>query len=103
MRYREIYGVNKPVARVVQGGTMIGSDLDEAKSFELLDRVYALGCNTIDTAHVYSSGNSSERVIGQWMQARGLRDQIVIITKGAAHSDDRRRMTPFDIASDLHD
>ena len=102
MHYGEIYGVNKPVARLVQGGTMIGSDLDESKSFELLDQVYELGCNTIDTAHVYSSGNS-ERVIGQWMQARGLRDQIVIITKGAAHSEDRRRMTPFDIASDLHD
>lgn len=102
MRYREIPGVNKLVARVVQGGTMIGSDLDEAKSFALLDQVYELGCNTIDTAHVYSGGNS-ERIIGRWMQTRGLRDKIVIITKGAAHSEDRRRMTPFDIASDLHD
>ena len=102
MRYGELPGVNKPVARVVQGGTMIGSDLDEAKSFALLDQVYELGCNTIDTAHVYSNGNS-ERIIGRWMQARGLRDKIVIITKGAAHSEDRRRMTSFDIASDLFD
>jgi aryl-alcohol dehydrogenase-like predicted oxidoreductase len=102
MRYGEISRVDKPVARVVQGATMIGSNLDEAQSFALLDQVYELGCNTIDTAHVYSSGHS-ERVIGRWMQARGLRDTIVIITKGAAHSEDRRRMTPFDIASDLHD
>lgn len=102
MRYGRIPGVNKPVARVVQGSTMIGSDLDEAKSFALLDQVYELGCNTLDTAHVYSNGNS-ERMIGRWMQARGLRDNIVIITKGAAHSEDRRRMTPFDITSDLHD
>ncbi|HEU0297151.1 MAG TPA: aldo/keto reductase [Anaerolineales bacterium] len=102
MRYGQIPGVNKPVARVVQGGTMFGSDLDEAQSFALLDQVYELGCNTIDTAHVYSGGNS-ERIIGRWMRARGLRDKIVIITKGAAHSQDRRRMTPFDIASDLHD
>lgn len=102
MRYGEIPGLNKPVARVVQGTTMIGSDLDEARSFALLDQVYELGCNTIDTAHVYSDGNS-ERIIGRWMQTRGLRDNIVIITKGAAHSEDRRRMTPFDITSDLHD
>lgn len=102
MRYGGIPGVNRPVARVVQGTTMIGSDLDEAKSFALLDQVYELGCHTFDTAHVYSNGNS-ERIIGRWMQARGLRDNIVIITKGAAHSEDRRRMTPFDIASDLHD
>jgi aryl-alcohol dehydrogenase-like predicted oxidoreductase len=102
MRYGEIPGLNKPLARIVQGGTMIGSDLDEAQSFALLDQVYALGCNTIDTAHVYSKGNS-ERIIGRWMQERSLRDEIVLITKGAAHSEDRRRMTPFDIASDLHD
>src|SRR5919106_484258 len=102
MRYGEIPGVNKPVARVIQGSTMIGGDLDEAQSFALLDQVYELGCNTIDTAHVYCGGDS-ERIIGRWMQARGLRDQIIIITKGAAHSQDRRRMTPFDIASDLCD
>jgi aryl-alcohol dehydrogenase-like predicted oxidoreductase len=102
MNYREIPGVNKPVARVMQGATMIGSDLDINQSFTLLDQVYELGCNTIDTAHVYSGGNS-ERIIGQWLQARGLREQIVMITKGAAHSQDRRRLTPFDIASDLYD
>ena len=102
MQYGEIRGVNKPVSRVIQGSTMIGSDLDEAQSFALLDQVFELGCNTIDTAHVYSQGDS-ERMIGKWMQARGLRDQIVLITKGAAHSEDRRRLTPFDIASDLYD
>ena len=102
MQYAKIPGVHKPVSRFIQGSTMIGSDLDETNSFALLDQVYALGCNTIDTAHVYSGGES-ERVIGRWMQERGLRDKIVIITKGAAHSEDRRRMTPFDIAADLHD
>ena len=102
MRYENIPGVNKPVARLVQGTTMIGSDLNEAESFSLLDQVYELGCNAIDTAHVYSGGHS-ERIIGRWMQERGLREKIVLITKGAAHSEDRRRMTPFDIASDLHD
>jgi aryl-alcohol dehydrogenase-like predicted oxidoreductase len=102
VHYGKISGVKKPVARVAQGTTMIGSDLDADQSFALLDEVYELGCNTLDTAPVYSGGHS-ERILGQWMEARGLRDQIVILTKGAAHSEDRRRMTPFDIASDLHD
>ena len=102
MRYSEIPGVNKPVARLIQGSTMFGSDLDEAESCSLLDQVYELGCNTIDTAHVYSGGDS-ERIIGRWMQERDLREKGMIITKGAAHSKDRRRMTPFDIAADLHD
>ena len=81
---------------------MIGSDLDAKESFALLDQVYEMGCNTMDTAHVYGNGNS-ERILGQWIQTRGLRDKIIIVTKGAAHSEDRRRLTPFDIASDLCD
>jgi aryl-alcohol dehydrogenase-like predicted oxidoreductase len=102
MQYGTIHGINKPVSRVIQGSTMIGSDLDAEQSFALLDQVFELGCNTIDSAHVYCQGNS-ERLIGRWMQANGLRDRIVLITKGAAHSEDRRRLTPFDIASDLYD
>jgi hypothetical protein len=95
-------GVNKPVARVIQGSTMMGTDLDEADSFALLDDDYERGCNTIDTAHVYGGGDS-ERIIGRWLEKRGLREKIVLITKGAAQSEDRLRITPFDIAADLHD
>jgi aryl-alcohol dehydrogenase-like predicted oxidoreductase len=102
MRYGEIPGVKKLLARVIQGSTMIGTDLDEAHSFALLDDVYALGCQTIDTAHVYGGGDS-ERIIGRWLEKRDLREKIVLITKGAAQSEDRRRVTPFDIAADLHD
>lgn len=102
MIYGEIPGVKIPVARMIQGATMIGSDLGAEESCALLDQVYELGGNTIDTAHVYSGGHS-ERIIGNWIQSRALRDKIVIITKGAAHSQDRRRLTPFDIASDLYD
>ncbi|MBK6646039.1 MAG: aldo/keto reductase [Anaerolineales bacterium] len=102
MQYGEISGINKPVARIIQGTTMIGSDLNESESFALLDQIYELGGNTLDTAHIYGGGKS-ERVIGRWLQARGLRDNMVIITKGGAHSEDRRRMTPFDITADLFD
>ena len=63
MIYGEIPGVRNPVARIIQGATMIGSDLDAKESYALLDQVYELGCNTIDTAHVYARGNS-ERFIG---------------------------------------
>ena len=102
MRYGEIPRVKKPVARLVQGGTMFGGDLNEMQSFALLDQVYELGCNTIDTAHVYTDGES-ERILGKWLQSRNLYEKIVIVTKGAAHFQDRRRMTPFDLAADLYD
>ena len=102
MIYGEVEGIKKPIARVVQGTTMLGSDLNEEESFSLLDQVYELGGNTLDTAHVYAGGNS-ERIIGKWMHARGLREKMTIITKGGAHSQDRRRMTSFDVTSDLFD
>ena len=102
MIYGEIEGIKKPIARVVQGTTMIGSDLNEEESFSLLDQVYEHGGNTLDTAHVYAGGNS-ERIIGKWLHARGLREKMTIITKGGAHSEDRRRMTSFDVTSDLFD
>lgn len=102
MQYAMIPGIEKPVARVIQGGTMIGSELDAEKSFALLDAVFQAGGTALDTAHVYSDGDS-ERLIGEWAQVHGVRDRLVIITKGAAHSVDRRRLTTYDIASDLHD
>ncbi len=71
-------------------------------SFQLLDDVFEAGGNTFDLAHHYGSGDC-ERVFGQWVQARGVREQVVILTKGAHHSIDRRRVTPFDITADLFD
>jgi len=101
MQYGQIPGVTKPVARLIQGTVMIGSDkLDY--SFQLLDDILALGGNTFDAAHVYGQGDN-ERTLGRWIEVRGVRDQVVIITKGAHHNADRRRVTPFDITADLHD
>lgn len=101
MQYGTLPGIDKPISRLVQGTIPIGSTkLDY--SFKLLDDVYALGCNTFDTAHVYGSGDN-ERTFGQWMNDRGLRDKIVILSKGAHHSVDRQRVTPHDITSDIFD
>ena len=101
MNYGRIPGLDKPVSRLVQGTVMVdGSDIE--KEFALLDGVLELGCTTFDTAHVYSGG-ANERAVGRWVRERGLRDQVVIIAKGAHHNEDRKRVTPFDITADLHD
>ena len=63
---------------------------------------HAAGGNCLDTAHLYGDGDN-ERVVGQWTNERGLRDEIVILGKGAHNSQDRKRVTPYDILSDLHD
>ncbi len=101
MQYGHIPGIARPVSRLVQGSVMVTThDLDG--SFRLLDAVFALGCNTFDTAHVYGQGDN-ERAMGRWVHARGNREQVVIIGKGAHHNADRKRVTPFDITADLFD
>ncbi|KAI0634200.1 Aldo/keto reductase [Trametes polyzona] len=54
--------------------------MNKESSFKLLDAYYAAGGNFIDTANNYQD-ESSEEFLGEWMEARGLRDQIVIATK----------------------
>ncbi|KAI5363316.1 Putative NADP-dependent oxidoreductase domain-containing protein [Septoria linicola] len=48
--------------------------------FEILDYFYDQGGNFIDTANGYQD-EQSEEWIGEWMEARGVRDQMVIATK----------------------
>lgn len=101
MHYGHLPDIDKPISRLVQGTVMIGTSHLE-QSFTLLDEVFALGCNTFDTGHIYGNGDC-ERTLGRWIDERGLRDQVVIITKGAHFNQDRNRVTPFDITADLHD
>lgn len=101
MEYGHIPGVGKPISRLVQGTLGIDAEhLDEG--YALLDLIRAEGCNAFDTAHVYHKG-ANERIVGRWIRERGIRDQIVLIGKGAHHNEDRSRVTPFDIEADLHD
>lgn len=101
MQYGHIAGVAKPVSRLVQGTIMLTSkDIDY--SFNLMDQVFEAGITTFDTGHIYGGGDC-ERVLGQWMEARGVRDKVVILAKGAHHNADRERVTPYDIGADLHD
>ena len=54
--------------------------MDKESSFKLLDAFYDKGGNFIDTANAYQDG-SSEEFIGEWMEQRDIRDQMVIATK----------------------
>ena len=60
-------------------GEFMGA-MSKAESFKLLDAFYEAGGNFIDTAGAYQD-EQSEQFIGEWMEARGIRDQIVIATK----------------------
>ncbi|EIN08741.1 Aldo/keto reductase [Punctularia strigosozonata HHB-11173 SS5] len=54
--------------------------MDKQSSFELLDAYFNAGGNFIDTANNYQD-ESSEEIIGEWMEQRSIRDQIVVATK----------------------
>ena len=75
------------------GGSVFGWTADLDTSFQLLDAYAAAGGNFIDTADTYSAwvegnhGGESETIIGEWLTARGNRDDIVIATKGGRHPD----------------
>ncbi|MCA9860580.1 MAG: aldo/keto reductase [Thermomicrobiales bacterium] len=101
MKYGQITGIDKPIARIVQGTTMLDpGDIDA--SFALLDAIVEQGGTTFDTAQSYLDGNA-ERILGRWMAARRNHDRVLVITKGCHHTQDRQRVTPFDLTADLHD
>ena len=69
------------------GGNVFGWTIDRDQSFVILDAVYEAGIRTIDTAEGYSSwvpgnkGGESEAILGEWMESRGVRKDMLIGTK----------------------
>jgi len=84
------------------GGNVFGWTADREASFAVLDAYVAAGGNFIDTADVYSewvtgnTGGDSERIIGEWLTARGNRSEIILATKVAKLST-RRGLAPENI------
>lgn len=82
-----IPGTDLDVFGLCLGGNVFGWTANRAESFAVLDAYAAAGGNFIDTADVYmvsapgNSGGESEAVIGEWLAARGNRDDVVIATK----------------------
>ena len=75
------------------GGNVFGWTADRDTSFVVLDAYTAAGGNFVDTADGYSAwvpgntGGDSERILGQWFDARGNRDDVVLATKVSQHPD----------------
>ena len=98
MKYGKIPGVEKRISRLVQGAINVNPDTED-ETFPLLDEIFKMGCTTFDTARIYCGGRN-ELSVGKWVNSRGIREDVVIIGKGAHHSD-RRRVTPEDITADI--
>ncbi|OJY52604.1 aldo/keto reductase [Pseudonocardia sp. 73-21] len=78
---------NLDVSRLCLGANVFGWTADRDTSFAILDGYVAAGGNFLDTADSYmwrapgNSGGESETIIGEWMESRGNRDDLVVATK----------------------
>lgn len=79
MKYGSIKGIDKRMSRIVLGTSFAWTMPRLAVIF---DDYFERGGNVYDTAFVYAGG-SAEKLLGHWLVNRGVRDQVVLIGKGA--------------------
>ncbi|MWB97971.1 aldo/keto reductase [Agromyces seonyuensis] len=90
------------IAPLALGGNVFGWTADRDASFAVLDAFTAGGGNFIDTADGYShwvpghTGGESEAIIGEWIAARGNREDVVVATK-VSTKPDRAGLSPENI------
>jgi len=80
VEYRPLGQTGLEVSSIGLGCVTFGREIDKATSFEVLDHALERGINLLDTAEAYAAGES-ERVVGEWMADRGVRDRVVLATK----------------------
>ncbi|GGF58336.1 NADP-dependent oxidoreductase [Azorhizobium oxalatiphilum] len=91
--YRTLGRTDIKVSSIALGTMTWGQQNTEAEGHAQLDLALDRGINFIDTAETYSippraeTQGSTERIIGNWLQARGGRDKIVLASKVAGRSD----------------
>jgi len=80
MKYGSISGLNKPVSRLMMGSIAPGNI---SHACVMYDDFVQRGGNCFDSAYVYGEGGLCERLLGQWVKNRNIREQVVILDKGA--------------------
>ena len=82
MEYRTLGRSGCVVSSLALGTMTFGAETDEAGSHQQLDAFTDAGGTLVDTADVYSAGES-ETIIGRWLANRPsqMRDTVVLATK----------------------
>lgn len=84
MNYYTLGNTGLKVSRLALGTMTFGDDwgwgADEANARQLFDTYLEAGGNFIDTADLYTNGNS-ERMLGRFVKDSGTRDRVIITTK----------------------
>lgn len=84
MTTSKVVGIDKPISRIVLGAMILSTDRRD-ECFSLLDAACECGITAFDTAAVYAGGDS-ERCLGMWSDARGVRDKEHDLAPPAASS-----------------
>jgi aryl-alcohol dehydrogenase-like predicted oxidoreductase len=79
MKYGQIVGVEKPVSRLVMG---VDNQVSWPHASVMFDDFFERGGNCFDSAYIYGGGRC-EKILGQWLKNRNIREQVVILDKGA--------------------
>jgi len=103
MEIRKLGNTDIDVPTLGLGGATFGREIDQGKSFEVIDYAFDHGIRFFDTAENYGGGNareyrrdtmqvddiretsgemsSSELTLGRWLKARDVREDVVLCTK----------------------
>lgn len=95
---------DQPVSPIAFGTTKAGSAWDGAAADRLLNAWLDQGGNLVDTARVYTQGES-ERVLGDFFHRSGRRHEVVLLSKGGHPPSGAKhisRMSQQEMAYDLH-
>ncbi|MFW6286974.1 MAG: aldo/keto reductase [Candidatus Sumerlaeota bacterium] len=82
MRSVKLGNTNLNVTPFCLGTMMFGGKTDAAESDKVIRGAIDGGVNFIDTADMYTGGDS-EKIIGKTLKESGLRDRVVLASKGA--------------------
>lgn len=85
------------VSELALGTIYFGSEIDRETSYAILDTYYGAGGRFLDTANNYATWlkgydePESEYLIGDWLDDRGVREEMTVATKVGFNPPDRPR------------
>ena len=94
MQYRKLGHTEIDVSVICLGSMTWGQQNTREQAFEQMDYALSQGVNFFDTAELYAippqaeTYGRTEEIIGDWLQARGTRQQLVLASKIAGPGED---------------
>ncbi len=94
MKYRKLGNTEIDVSVICLGSMTWGQQNTREQAFEQMDYALFQGVNFFDTAELYAippraeTYGRTEEIIGEWLQARGAREQLVLTSKIAGPGED---------------